>query len=158
MLFSAPPATTLSTSMVSRPDASPCPDILPINKLPAEPMSRFTEVTANTSDAAAIVSAVRAMVWDWLKPWGPVTEWGAALTLEMSEAQKHGTVHALVRQWDAHREIGKGLAQDLREIVDGQLPLDEQVLKDLFRQVFDLLFVIDTGLSILDTIVYVFNM
>ena len=91
------------------------------------------------------------MVWEWLKMRGPVSDWGSILLFEIEESRRNGTIEALLRDMKSDREIGKVLARDLRGILDARLPTDEKKLKDLMRQIFDLLSTLLSGISVLDT-------
>jgi hypothetical protein len=99
------------------------------------------------------ISEVREMVWEWLKLRGPVSDWASILLFEIEQSKRNGTIEALLREMKSDREIGKVLAKDLRGILDARLPTDEKMLKDLMRQIFDLLSTLLSGISVLDNLV-----
>ena len=92
------------------------------------------------------------MVWEWLKSRGPVEDWGSVLLFDLEQSKWNGTTEALLHDMKSDREIGKVLAKDLRGILDARLPTDEKMLKDLMRQIFDLLSTLLSGISVLDIV------
>jgi hypothetical protein len=83
-------------------------------------------------------------------------QWASALSVELRHARENGTLIKVAQEWDDHREVGKLLESELRRILSARLPTDEKMLRDIFRQVLDLISTVIGGLAVLDTFFFVF--
>jgi hypothetical protein len=97
------------------------------------------------------------MVFEWLGTRGPVSGWTTALHAELSDARDSGNVDELIRDWCAHGEVGKALVRDLQGLVACRLPENEDLLRDIIRQAFELLSTLSHGIAVIEAHIGIFD-
>jgi hypothetical protein len=91
------------------------------------------------------------MVWQWTKDEGPVTSWAKRIKHELRDAKPWGTTRRIVDDWRAHAGVGKALLRDLTGFASAAWPRDEERLRDMVRQTFELLQTLQAGISVIET-------
>jgi len=81
---------------------------------------------------------------------GPVSDWPALLLAEFKAASRNRKIDEFRSDWRSHSGVGKALVRMLRDIAGSKLPNDPVVLRDVFRQTFDLATTLLTGIGIID--------
>ena len=104
----------------------------------------------------AIVRESRAMVWEWIRERGPVASWSAVLANEF--AGQNGTAGELAQEWRCHADVGNAILKDLYGVVDSRLPEEDNVLRDMLRQVLDLISNVQGGVAAIQAHLAIFDM
>jgi hypothetical protein len=90
------------------------------------------------------------MTWAWTDEKGPITEWPSILVTDFHNASRNGTVDRLVRDWKSHGGVGRALVRSLRKFTRCKFPVDDEVLRDMVRQSFELLTTLSEGIAIIE--------
>jgi hypothetical protein len=108
-------------------------------------------VTKNHESAEQILTEVHEIIWAWIKDDGPIMGWSKRIKHELREAKSTGTTCRVVKDWRGHANIGRVLLKDLNGFVSSAWPKDEEKLRDMVRQAFELLHTLEGGISIIET-------
>jgi hypothetical protein len=90
------------------------------------------------------------MVHEWTKDFGAVSTWPGLFIKEFNNARRYHSLVSLAKEWRAQADVGRALLKDLQCVLSGHLPRDENAVKDIVQQSFDLHSTLQEGISIID--------
>lgn len=93
------------------------------------------------------------MVWHWTKERGPVSGWSAAFIAKMEDAKDSEQQDEVIWDWEFHAKSGKMLICELQRVACSRLPTDESSLRNVFRETFDLISTLLTGVAAIETMI-----
>ena len=111
-----------------------------------------TENKAKDNQIADLNSAVS----DWLSRWGPVENWPVLLFDELRFAQNSNAITQTITSWQGHRAIGLHLFRKVEDYLGVDL-LEDRAPWDVYRETLPLIFILISGIAILDSFVYILS-
>jgi hypothetical protein len=104
---------------------------------------------AQTGSMYTCVADARRLHWEWTREHGPVGEWDVQLREGLHAARASSEGHGWLTRVEGRLTQGKGVLQRLSEVVWADLPDKASDIRDIWRQVFDLMREVQAGIAVL---------
>ena len=105
--------------------------------------------TNHYSDTLIMVSKSKAAYWNWVA-YRDGSSWAESLFRTYQEAQRDGTTEKFMNNLLIQLAEGKGIMARLHDTIIQPLPRADWEIRDLWRQTFELLILIQDGISAIE--------
>ena len=106
---------------------------------------------AVTMSALQHLATIRTSVQQWCYGWGAPRYWPAQLRRGLEAAVYDSTVNLWVEEVESHLIAGRHMVDSMYEVMDGDLPSEDWLYRDLWRQSVDVLSTLHEGIACLNT-------
>lgn len=133
----------------------PLATIYPSTPVPST-TSRSDNVThtlvghARSVAVLALLATVRYQVQQWCYGWGPPRRWSVPLATGLHAAILNNSLWAWEEELQVHVSAGRKLVDAMHGVMDGELPTEEWLYRDLWRQAVELLSTLHEGIACLE--------
>jgi hypothetical protein len=141
---SIPPSDIdLASSPPSSPQSSSLPSV--------HPSSSIADFTQLTDSAHALIADVQKKVSLWNADWGPIHQWPRLFETKFGDAKEKECSDDWVENIQLVVENGWKIAHQLRQAVEGNLPSNDWMVRDLWRSSLSLMADLLEGITVLET-------
>jgi hypothetical protein len=105
----------------------------------------------SVDSAQARIADVRRKLSQWNVEWGPIHQWPRFFENALSDAKEEGRSGQWVEEVQLVVDEGRKLVQELHQAVDGCLPIEEWMVRDLWRSCMSLNSHLSEGITVLET-------
>jgi hypothetical protein len=109
-----------------------------------------TAIDPQRSAMQVHIAATRQDIWAWVEDWGPISHWPSKLHADSLAAREHNTPSIWTAACKAKLMAGRTLISRLQGTVTIPPPSDHQEICDIWRQSFELLMVVQSGVACLE--------
>ena len=106
--------------------------------------------TASSMAALALVATVRQRVQQWCYGWGPPRYWQGQLTSGFQAAIQQDRVWTWIEDIQQQAKAGRKMVDAMHDVMDGELPTEHWLYRDLWRQGMELLSSLYEGIACLE--------
>ena len=106
---------------------------------------------ASTDSAQSRIAAVRQKVSNWNTDWGPIHQWPRYFENAYAVALEEGSTDSWADSMQLIVDEGRSLVRDMGEAIDGTLPSEDWLVRDMWRSGTEILRHLFEGISILET-------
>jgi hypothetical protein len=152
LLTSSPSTSLLATN--------PLPDAFPqlLASLPPGPLQLVeTSATSSTESiqpvdsAQARIAHIRQQLLQWNTDWGPIHQWPRHFEDGFGDAKDDGRSGPWVEEIQVVVEDGRRLVQELQHALNGSLPMEDWMIRDVWRSSLSLMAHLLEGITVLET-------